>query len=205
VNSAAFAQAADIAGKPGAAWLSWYDTAAQRWVPVRSQYNPGTRMVTAQVAHLSTWNPFTWDWAGMFLRLRQMLSAFGVGRAPSVNCPKTQGVNVTMVGGNDPPLIGCVTSETASGLEVNITSNRSYTMVLQAPPAAVQQPRDYAGFEEYLQTSKLAANVIGGAYLGSVQTVTYNLPAAPAGRDRCRRRQASPALEPRHPRGAAGA
>ena len=179
VNPAVFVQSTDMASKPDTVWLASYDAAAKRWVPVRSQYNPGTRTVAAQVAHLSTWNPFTWDWAGMFLRLRQMLSAFGSGRAPKTDCPKIEGVSITMAGGNDPPLIGCVTGDTASGFKIDITSNRSYSMVLRAPPA-VQAPQDYAGFEQYVETRDLTTKVIGGAYLGSVQKVTYDLPSTAA-------------------------
>jgi hypothetical protein len=180
VDQAVFAQAADAASNPEAVWLASYDAVAKRWTPVHSQYNPGTRTVTALVAHLSTWNAFTWDWAGMLVRFRQMLSAFGTGRAPTISCPKTEGTSVTMAGGNDPPLIGCVTGDAASGFKVEITSNRSYSMVLRAPPGAVQAPQDYAGFEQYVETRDLATKAIGGTYLSSVHTVTYTLPPAGA-------------------------
>jgi hypothetical protein len=178
VNAAAFAQAGSTAKRPGAVWLAFYDAAGHRWQHVDSRYDPVTHSVTAQVTHLSTWNPFTWDWAGMTLRLRQSLSALGSGRAPTTACPspKVQGVDVTMAGGNDPPLIGCVSGDATSGLKVDITDNRAYSMVLQVSPATVQEPRDYAGFEEYVQSRDLVAKAIGGAYLASVGTVAYRLP-----------------------------
>ena len=177
VDPAAFAQAGDIAKRSGAAWLAFYDVTAQRWSPVHSQYDPSTGAVTAQVPHLSTWNPFTWDWSALTLSLRQSLSAFGSGRAPKTDCPKVEGVTVTMTNDKDPPLIGCVTGDAASGYLVSITNNRAYSMVLTAPADAVQEPRDYAGFEEYVKSRDSVTAALGGPYLASVGTVTYRLPA----------------------------
>jgi hypothetical protein len=61
VDPAAFAQAGTAANRPDAAWLAFYDAAAHRWQHVDSRYDPAALSVTAQVPHLSTWNPFTWD------------------------------------------------------------------------------------------------------------------------------------------------
>jgi hypothetical protein len=177
VDPAAFAQAGDIAKRSGAAWLAFYDVTAQRWSPVHSQYDPSAGAVTAQVPHLSTWNPFTWDWSALTLSLRQSLSAFGSGRAPKTDCPEVKGVTVTMTNDKDPPLIGCVTGDATSGYLVSITNNRAYSMVLTAPADAVQEPRDYAGFEEYVKSRDSVTAALGGPYLASGGTVTYRLPA----------------------------
>jgi hypothetical protein len=176
VSSAALAQAKIGANQRNAVWLAYYDEADQSWSPVPSEYNPATQTVTAEVSHLSTWNPFTWDWSAITLRMRQALTAFGSGRAPKTTCPGTAGSTVTMDGGSDPPLIGCVTGDAASGFQVSITNNRAYTMVLQAPRGVVQQPRPYTGFEEYVQSRDLVTKALGGAYLAPVSTVTYSLP-----------------------------
>lgn len=175
VNHAALARISPT-GRLGVAWLASYEGTVQRWMPVHSRYDPSSGNVTAKVSHLSHWNLFTWDWPGMTLRLRQMLSAFGSGRAPKTDCTKVKGTSLTMTGGNDPPLLGCITRRDASGLAIDITNNRGYSMVLQPPPTAVRQSRDYSDFEAYLETSSQTTKAIGGAYLGSVQTVTYRLP-----------------------------
>jgi hypothetical protein len=179
VSSAALAQAATGTNQRNAAWLAFYDETDQSWSPVLSEYNPTTQTVTARVSHLSTWNPFTWDWSAITLRMRQALSAFDSGRAPKASCPGVAGSIVTMAGGNDPPLIGCVTDDATSGFagfEVSITNNRAYSMILQAPSGVVQQPRAYAGFEEYVQSRDLVTKALGGVYLAPVSTVTYYLP-----------------------------
>ena len=176
VSSAAFAKAGTDANQRNAAWLAFYDETDQSWSPVLSEYNPSTQTVTAQVPHLSTWDPFTWDWPAITLRMRQALSAFGSGRAPKASCPGVAGSIVTMAGGNDPPLIGCVTGDATSGFEVSITNNRAYSMILQAPSGVVQEPRPYAGFEEYVQSRDLVTKALGGSYLAPVSTVTYSLP-----------------------------
>lgn len=176
VSSAALAQAATGTNQRNAVWLAFYNEADQSWSPVLSEYDPATQTVTAQVSHLSTWNPFTWDWPAITVRMRQALSAFGAGRAPRASCPGVGGSVVTMAGGNDPPLIGCVTGDAASGFEVSITNNRAYSMIFQAPSGVVQQPRPYAGFEEYVQSRDLVTKALGGAYLAPVGSVTYSLP-----------------------------
>jgi hypothetical protein len=177
VDQAALTQAGNAASRPDAAWLAFYDAAGHRWQHVNSRYDPVTHFVTAQVPHLSTWNPFTWDWGAIALRLRQSLSAFGSGRAPSTECPKVQGITVTTTGGNDPPLIGCITGDAASGFNVDLTNNRAYSAIVQAPAGLSQAPRDFAGFEEFVQSSDSVTEALGGPYLAPVSKVTYGLPA----------------------------
>lgn len=178
VDPAAFAQAGSAANRPDAAWLAFYDAAGHRWQHVDSRYDPAAHSVTAQVAHLSTWNPFTWDWAAITLRLRQSLSAFGSGRAPAARCAGVQGMTVATAGGNDPPLIACITGDAASGFKVELTNNRAYSVIVQAPPGLVQEPRGFAGFEEFVQSRDMVTKALGGPYLGPVGTVTYDLPAS---------------------------
>jgi hypothetical protein len=78
---------------------------------------------------------------------------------------------------SDPPLIGCVTGDAASGYVVSITNNRGYSMVLTPPKGLIQLKREYAGFEQYVQSTDLVAKAIGGPYIGKLSTVSYNLPA----------------------------
>ena len=177
VNPTALAQAGSAATRPDAAWLAFYDAAAHHWQPVESRYDPATHSVTAQVPHLSTWNPFTLDWSGIALRLRQSLSAFGSGRAPATTCAKVQGITVTMAGGNDPPLIGCPAVRGPDTLTVSMTNNRGISMVMSGvPPDATQDPPSYRGFDEYIATRPNTTHMLGGAYLPPSGTLTYSLP-----------------------------
>ena len=83
IPSSAVPTALPAALRSDAVWLSFYDSAAGRWQPVPSRYDPAAGTVTAEVRHLSWWMPWSWDWTGSVLRLRQALSAFGSGRSSS--------------------------------------------------------------------------------------------------------------------------
>lgn len=160
-----------------AVWLAFYDTSMHRWQPVASTYDPATRTVTAQVRHLSWWAPWTWDWQGFALRLRQSLSAIGSGRAPAASCAGVPKVTVTSAGGQDPPLIGCVAKRGPDMLTVSITNNRGVSMVMSGvPPDATQDPPSYQGFDEYIATRSATTHVLGAADLAPSETLTYALP-----------------------------
>jgi hypothetical protein len=164
-------------GRATAVWLAYYDTAARRWQPVASRYDPATGTVTAQVRHLSWWAPWTWDWAGFALRLRQALSAFGSGRAAASSCPGIPKVTVTSAGGQDPPLIGCAASRSQGTFTVSITNNRGVSVVMSGvPPGATQDRASYRGFDEYIATREAVSHVLGGTDLPPSETLTYSLP-----------------------------
>ena len=160
-----------------AVWLAFYDPAAGRWRAVASSYDRAAGTVTARVAHLSWWMPWTWDWAGMALRARQALSAFGSGRAPTVSCPGVPGVTVTSEGGQDPPMIGCAAKAGADTLAITLTDNRGLSIVLSAvPPDARPGPPSYSGFYQYVAASAAATAMLGGPDLPPGGTRTYTLP-----------------------------
>jgi hypothetical protein len=166
--------AADAAN---AIWLAYYDPALRQWQPVPSRYDPRTGTVTAEVRHLSWWAPWTWDWQGFALRLRQTLSAFASGRAPAVSCPGVPKVTVTSAGGQDPPLLGCAAKRGATTLTVSITDNRGVSVVMSGvPPDATQDPPSYKGFDEYIATRFATRQILGGADLAPSQTLTYSVP-----------------------------
>jgi hypothetical protein len=71
VDPAALAPAGAAASNPGAAWLAFYDAAAQRWQRVDSRYDPATHSVSAQVTHLSVWAAFTFAWPQVGALLRR--------------------------------------------------------------------------------------------------------------------------------------
>lgn len=159
-----------------AVWLAFYDPAAKRWQGVPSSYDPASGTVTARVAHLSWWMPWTWDWAGMALRVRQALSAFSSGRVPAVTCPGVPGVTVTSADGQDPPMIGCAANTGTDTLTITLTNDRGLSMVLSSiPPDAKPGPPSYSGFYQYVATSTAATAMLGGVDLPPGGTRTYTL------------------------------
>jgi hypothetical protein len=177
VGTAQLPQGLPKADGASAIWLAYYDSATRQWQPVASHYDPRTGMVTAQVQHLSWWAPWTWDLQDFALRLRQLLSAFGSGRAPAASCAGVPKVTVASVGGQDPPLIGCPAKRGANTLAVSITDNRGVSMVMSGvPPDATQDPPSYQGFDEYIATQAAIRQILGGADLAPSQTLTYTLP-----------------------------
>jgi hypothetical protein len=160
-----------------AVWIAFYDTTTQTWTPVRSTYNSATGTVSAEVDHLSWWAPWTWDWQGAALRLRQLLSGFGSGRAPGVTCPTMAQVTVTSDGGQDPPLIGCAAPRNRDSLTVSLTNNRGLSVVVtNVPSGAVQGQPSYDGFGAWLDTRNNVAEALGGTVIPPSQTLTYTMP-----------------------------
>jgi hypothetical protein len=165
------------ASQASAVWLAFYNASTQQWQPVASTYDPATRTVTALVRHLSWWAPWTWDWQGFALRLRQSLSALGSGRAPAASCAGVPKVTVTSAGGQDPPLIGCAATRSPGMLTVSITNNRGISMVMSGVPSdATQDPPSYQGFDAYIATRDATTHMLGGADLPPSETLTYSMP-----------------------------
>ena len=160
-----------------AVWLSFYDPATGHWQDVASSYDAASGTVTARVSHLSWWMPWTWDWQGIVLRLRQDLSAFGSGRAPAVSCPPVSGVTVSSAGGSDPPVIGCAAKAGTDALTITLTDNRGLSEVLSGvPPDATPGPPAYNSFYQYLATSTAATALLGGKVIPPTATLAYTLP-----------------------------
>jgi hypothetical protein len=177
VGSIRLPQGLHAAGSASAVWLAYYDSAARQWQPVASTYDPAHGTVTAEVPHLSWWAPWTWDWQGFALRLRQALSALGSGRAPAASCPAVRAVTVTSAGGQDPPLAGCASERDPNTLTVSITDNRGVSMVVSGvPPDAVQDPPASHGFDQFIATRDDVRHALGGTDLAPSQTLTYSLP-----------------------------
>jgi hypothetical protein len=165
-----------IANGPDVVWLSTYDPQAGRWQPVGSHYDPATRTVSAQVADLSWWVPFSWIWQQSVLLLRQSLSALAAERATPTPCPGVAGVAVKDSGGQDPPVIGCATQSSSDELTVTISNNRGYAMVVPVPTDVHPVPPNYTGYQEFLQTRKDATQKLGGAYLAPTSELSYTMP-----------------------------
>jgi hypothetical protein len=163
-----------------AVWLSFYDPVSQRWQAVPSQYDPATGRVSARVQHLSWWMAWTWDWAGIALRIRQALSGFGSGRASPASCAAVPHVTVTSLGQPDAPLIGCAEQAGSSTLTVSLTNNRGLTVVMSGVPAdATPGQVSYSGLAAYLSDSafrQALASRLGGTILPPTETLTYTLP-----------------------------
>ena len=177
VGAVGLPQGLPSADTASAVWLAYYDPAAGQWQPVASRYDRAAGTVTAEVRHLSWWAPWTWDWQGFALRLRQSLSGLGTGRAPAVTCPGVPKVTVASEGMQDPPLIGCAAKRGTDTLSVSITNNRGLSMVMSAvPPDATQDPPDYQGFDGYIATRDATTHMLGGTDLPASQALTYSLP-----------------------------
>jgi hypothetical protein len=177
VGSVRLPSALPQASRDSAVWLAFYNTRTQLWQPVPSTYDPATQTVTAQVRHLSWWAPWTWDWQGFSLGLRQLLSALGSGRAPAVSCPQVPRVTVTSAGGQDPPLVGCATAAGSDSLTVGLTDNRGVSQVASSVPSgATQNQPSYHSFYAYLATRQLTTRLLGGADIPPSETLTYSLP-----------------------------
>lgn len=167
-----------VSQRPDTFWLASYDPPSGAWQPVPSRYDPAHKTVSAQVSHLSGWAVWTWNWPDLLTRTRQALSGFGSGRAPQAACPSVNGVTITNDGGNDPPIVGCVSQDASSGpLTVAITNNRGFAMVLQGPDDATLQPPTYKGFSEWARNRPGVMQYLGGVYLAPTETVTYTVPA----------------------------
>jgi len=160
-----------------AAWLASFDPQSSQWVPVPSHLDLSTHTVTAQIPHLSWWAAWTWDWRSIDARLRQALSALGIAtRASPSACSGAASVSISTGGGQDPPLLGCVTQQDPDTLAVALTGNRGYAMVVEAPGEATLGPPTYKGFEEWLRTRPDVIRALGGPYLAPTSTVSYTLP-----------------------------
>jgi hypothetical protein len=124
--------------------------------------------------------PWTWDWAGTTLRLRQALSALASGRARPASCPGVPHVTLASAGGQDPPLIGCAAKARPGTLTVSLTNNRSLTMVMSVVPAdATPGPASYTGAAAFLTDHAFReafARRLGSAILPPTETIPYSVP-----------------------------
>lgn len=176
VDPAALQQAGGAASQPDAAWLAFYDAVGHRWQYAGGRYDPVTHSVSAQVAHLSLWAPFTFAWQQIGAALRQALSGLLSERATLAPCPRVSGVTVSDSGGPDGPVIGCASEARAGQLTVTITSNRGYAMVVPTPGGVTPGPPQYTGYTEFLDTQPGAAEKLGGEYLAPTESLTYTMP-----------------------------
>jgi hypothetical protein len=116
--------------------ISTYDTTSAQWLVVPSTVDTTDHMITAEVNHFSWWNPFSWDFDDLFNDLSQdVLQTIGLRTAaPVCSGPEYPSYirSVTTESAASDPLRSC--SDVSSGiLEVKMTSNRSYGMIMTYP------------------------------------------------------------------------
>ncbi|HEX3965804.1 MAG TPA: hypothetical protein VHZ03_55710 [Trebonia sp.] len=170
------ARAAAAAGKPGAAWLAFYDSVAHRWQPVASRYDATTHSLSAEVTHLSLWAPFTFAWQQIGTALREALTSLLSERAAPVPCPGVTGVTVVSSGGPGGPVQGCASQAGTDIVTVTVTNNRGYAMVVPTPSGVAPGPRQYTDYTEFLRTQPGAQQKLGGEYLAPESSLTYTMP-----------------------------
>jgi hypothetical protein len=113
--------------------ISTYDEASDTWLVVPSTVDVSRHVIVADITHFSWWNPFTWDFDKLSSEVSQdALQTVGIRSAAPVCSgpayPSYISSVDTLLDASD-PLRSC--SDVNSGvLEVKMTSNRSYGMIM---------------------------------------------------------------------------
>lgn len=113
--------------------LAYYDERARGWRRVPATVNPRRGTLTARLTHFSWWNPFSWDWGQLSLRLDQRIGELRGARTGPAHCtsgtPTPAWANVLVDNGADLPIRTC--SEGQDGkVVIQITNNRPYGVIL---------------------------------------------------------------------------
>lgn len=115
--------------------IATFDEQSGKWMPVDSTIDFARNYVVAQIAHFSSWNPFTWDWAKIGARINQRVGEIVSKRAPAARCSRGMPVPgwVSGLAGitNDPAIAirACAEGENEVFV-VELVNNRPYSMYL---------------------------------------------------------------------------
>jgi hypothetical protein len=113
--------------------VSTWDALSRSWSDMPVATNPVSRTIIVHIYHFSWWEPWTWDWVNLGAELSQdILQTLGK-RSAAPSCrggiPAYIAYVNTESAASD-PLRSC--AETRNGvLEVQMSSNRSYSMVMR--------------------------------------------------------------------------
>lgn len=132
--------------------LAYFDAKAGLWRVVPARINRQHTMIIARIRHFSWWNPLTWDWAGLALRLDQRVGELRGARTGPAHCTSGVGTpgwaDVTTNNGSDLPLRTCSEGQDDK-VVVQIVNNRPYGVILRyGAPVAFgwhEHPGDAAG------------------------------------------------------------
>ena len=124
----------------GSVSLGYYDEQAKSWVFVPTAWDPTRGVASAQVDHLSWWNPFSWDWSSWVAGLSQVLSLrvsefANVARLGTDGCPEHGKVGSVV---NDTNLIrACVSDEASGQITFRVRNQHSFPVNVYTVPRLV--------------------------------------------------------------------
>lgn len=111
--------------------IATWDDATETWWPVDTTLDFAAGTVSAQTYHLSWWNPFSWDWAGIGARINQNVGELVGKRSKPAECqrgePVPDWVNVLVGISNESAVAIRACAEGEDGdLVVELVNNRAY-------------------------------------------------------------------------------
>lgn len=170
--------------------ISTFDPSTGMWVEHPSTYDSARHLVVAQIAHFSWWNPFSWDWAGIFARINQRVGEMVGKRAPSARCSRGQPVPGWATGlagiSNDGAIAvrACAEGE-GDVLAVELVNNRPYSMVLRYGSGvkwgwheggdSVQDAARNALADRFVRADELYLPPLGRASVGIFKTTGHKV------------------------------
>jgi hypothetical protein len=154
--------------------LAYFDPTTQAWRAAPAHVDMAAGTISATVAHLSWWQPWTWDVSRLETTMSTLLQPVASFRAEPPYCKRAPPVvKLTITGGRagDPALDGCVEAA-GKDLRVTLVNNRSYATVVAAPREARQERMSRGGlFDALLQ--QVDQTRLGGYYLPPAAEVSY--------------------------------
>jgi hypothetical protein len=128
--------------------LAYYNARHRRWDTVPAKINRRRRTISARLTHFSWYNPLSWDWGSIILRLDQRIGELRGARTGPAPCtsgvPVPSWADTVTNNGADLQLRTCAEGE-GEKVVVQIVNNRPFGMVLRygAPVAwgVEQRPR----------------------------------------------------------------
>ena len=148
--------------------VTTFDVATNSWESFPSTYDPVRHVVTAKIPHFSWWNPYSWDWAGIFARANQDIGQLVGRRAGEASCSSSAPDWVASTAGitNDAAIaIRSCTQSQGDILDVQLVNNRPYGMVLSYGSAVKWGWHEPGGNAKDIAANKVADGLIGSNQL----------------------------------------
>lgn len=135
--------------------MAYFNATKRRWETVPAKINPRRRTISAWITHFSWWNPLSWDWDSLILRLDQRIGELRGGRTGPAKCisgiPVPDWANTVTDNGADIQLRTCAEGQDGK-VVVQIVNNRPFGLVLSYGAPVVWG---------WHQTPSAAANALG--------------------------------------------
>lgn len=182
------------AAAAGALHLAFRSSAPSGWTDYPVTYDAATHSMTARLDHFSSWEFWTWDWAGILADISQNAGQWEGRRATTVpDCssgPATPSWYNTNAGiSNDPGLVvrGCVKGHAGNVLDVELVNNRPYGLMLNYGGAPVQWGwhEDPGSLADALRDAigDSAARASGGLYMPPLSAASVGIMSMGNGAD----------------------